>query len=207
MEFSSQYPEMLYELLKWRRDVRHFKTESIDPRIWSNVKQAVDFSPSVGNSQPWRLIEVESSELRKCVIKNFETENKIASEIYSDASRESYLNLKLAGLRDAPIHLAVFTDTTPISGQGLGRQTMPETLRYSTVTAIHTLWLATRSYNLGMGWVSILNPAKIESLLNVPQNWKLTAYLCIGKPATQEQTPELERVNWQSRKPIIWLKK
>ncbi len=56
--------------------------------------------------------------------------------------RERYRGLKLAGLREAPVHLAVFCDEATEAGHGLGRATMPEMLRYSAVTAIHTFWLA-----------------------------------------------------------------
>ena len=38
---------------------------------------------------------------------------------------------------------------------------MPETALYSTVCAIQNLWLAARSEGVGVGWVSILDPAEL----------------------------------------------
>ncbi|WP_239501204.1 nitroreductase family protein, partial [Stenotrophomonas maltophilia] len=72
-----------------------------------------------------------------------------------------YRSLKLAGLREAPVHLAVFCDETTEAGLGLGRATMPEMLRYSVVGAVQTFWLAARARGLGVGWVSILDPCDV----------------------------------------------
>ncbi|HNB29047.1 MAG TPA: nitroreductase family protein, partial [Alphaproteobacteria bacterium] len=84
-------------------------------------------------------------------------------------------------------------------GAGLGRQTMPETLRYSAVLAVHTLWLAARVRGLGVGWVSILDPQAAARKLDVPQDWTLVAYLCLGWPTEEHDQPELQRLGWQAR--------
>ena len=34
--------------------------------------------------------------------------------------------------------------------------------------AVHTLWLAARAAGLGLGWVSILDPAPAAAALDVP---------------------------------------
>ena len=59
---------------------------------------------------------------------------------------------------------------------------MRETIAYSVVGAINTLWLAARAQGIGMGWVSILKPKTINKILDVPEDWQLIAYLCIGYP-------------------------
>src|SRR3546814_20037433 len=82
-----------------------------------------------------------------------------------------YASLKLHGLREAPEILAVFSDEAPDAGHGLGVATMPEALRYSTVLAIHTLWLAAQSRGIGLGWVSIPDPKRIAMMLDAPQHW------------------------------------
>ena len=105
---------------------------------------------------------------------------------------------------DAPVHLAIWTETAPEEGAGLGRQTMPEMLAYSTVTAIHTLWLAARAENIGVGWVSILDPAPVKDLFKVPDSWELTGYLCLGHPAELADTPLLHRNGWQENTETYW---
>jgi 5,6-dimethylbenzimidazole synthase len=76
---------------------------------------------------------------------------------------------------------------------------MPETIRYSVVAAIQTLWLAARAEGLGLGWVSILDPGAVRSILDLPENWAFIAYLCLGWPEEEHDDPELERHRWQER--------
>ncbi len=193
--FSAEFDS----LLAWRRDVRRFKTEPLAPGLLEDLIDRACLAPSVGNAQPWRFISVESSDARDMVIRNFEKENADAAKLYRDEQARLYAELKLAGLKEAPVHLAVFSDNDTERGAGLGRQTMPETLVYSTVCAIHTLWLAARSRGVGVGWVSILDPKVITRTLNLAPNWQFVGYLCIGYPIENHDDPELVRHGWQER--------
>jgi 5,6-dimethylbenzimidazole synthase len=76
---------------------------------------------------------------------------------------------------------------------------MPEMLPYSVVGAITTLWLAARARGIGVGWVSILEPAEVSRVLEVPDAWDLVAYLCVGYPEEVQLEPELQRAGWQRR--------
>ena len=78
---------------------------------------------------------------------------------------------------------------------------MPETAAYSAVMAVHTLWLAARAAGLGLGWVSILDPAAVAAALDVPASWTFIGYLCLGYPQAEGDTPELERAGWERRRP------
>ena len=101
---------------------------------------------------------------------------------------------------DAPIHLAVFCDEATGQGHGLGARTMPEARRYSTICALHTFWLAARAHGLGVGWVSILDPATIAERSTCRARWTFIAYLCVGFPREEHLIPELERVGWQAQR-------
>lgn len=204
MELTQAHRDALRDVLKWRRDVRHFLPDPVDPDVLTRLRTAMDMAPSVGNARPWRVMQVSTPSLRDAVIANFAAANAEAAKIYDDAKKARYNKLKLAGLKVAPVHLAVFTEAQPTEGHGLGRQTMPEMLAYSTVAAIHTLWLAARAENLGLGWVSILDPAAIAKTLNAPANWHLTGYLCLGKAAQSDDTPLLHRTDWQENTPTVW---
>ena len=111
-----------------------------------------------------------------------------------------YARLKLAGMEEAPCHLAVFADRSTDQGHGLGRQTMPEMIEYSAVTAVHTIWLAARAQGIGMGWVSILDPAIVAQLLRVPAEWKFIGYFCLGYPELDDTIPELQQMGWEERR-------
>lgn len=156
-------------------------------------------SPSVGNSQPWRFVRVRSPDLRTRLAAHVDAEVAKSAARYSDEQRDHYLSLKLHGIREAPELITVFSDEAPAAGHGLGIGTMPEALRYSTVTAIHSLWLVARASGIGIGWVSILDPETVRDMLAVPREWRLIALLCLGYPADHSDIPELEQRGWQER--------
>lgn len=197
--FDAAFREKFHELVLWRRDVRRFRGDPVDARQLDALIELASHAPSVGFSQPWRFVKVETPERRRAVWESFARANARALEGYDGEQRATYAGLKLAGLKEAPVHLAVFADEETHTGSGLGVQTMPEMRRYSVVAAIQTLWLAARAEGLGMGWVSILEPAEIIRALDVPEGWKLIAYLCIGRSAEEHLDPELERHHWEHR--------
>lgn len=196
-EFDAAFRQAFRDLVLWRRDVRRFRRDPIDPALIRSLLELASHAPSVGHCQPWRFVLVESGECREAVRSSFARANAKALESYDGEQRAQYARLKLEGLEDAPVHLAVFADEATEAGSGLGRQTMPQTLQYSVVAAIQTLWLAARAEGLGLGWVSILEPERLCRLLEVPESWKLIAYLCIGWPVEEHLDPELERHDWQ----------
>lgn len=159
-------------------------------------------APSVGNAQPWRIVRVRSAERRAALADHVDMANARASTCYTGAAGQAYRALKLHGIREAPELLAVFCDERPEAGHGLGIATMPEMLRYSCVTAIHTLWLAARVRGIGLGWVSILEPDAVAATLAVPPEWTLIGLLCLGYPADPSAIPELERRGWQAREAL-----
>lgn len=207
MKFNQNDTDALLNLLSWRRDVRHFKSTPIADDQIDLLLNAIELAPSVGNSRPWRFVRVGSDDLKKNVYQNFKSSNASAADVYTDEELENYNNLKLAGLKEAPLHLAVFTELNPELGKGLGRQTMPETLIYSTVIAIHNLWLAARTMNIGVGWVSILNPNELNSILDVPDDWQFTGYLCLGYPKFDAKEPELHQTSWQKNVKTNWIER
>lgn len=198
-DFDVAFRAGFLRLLRWRRDVRHFRTDPVPEALLEELLDAACLAPSVGNSQPWRFVLAESDPVRRGIRENFEQANARALQGYDGERARLYATLKLSGLVEAPAQLAVFTDEATPQGHGLGRQTMPETLRYSTAIAIHALWLAARMHGLGVGWVSILDPEAAARLFAVPEGWAFTAYLCIGWPQEEHLDPELERVGWQAR--------
>ena len=134
------------------------------------------------------------------MIDDFRSCNADALRSYSGERAARYATLKLSGLEEAPGHLAVFAETASEMGHGLGRATMPETAEYSVVAAICCMWLAARAEGIGLGWVSILNQARVHEILDVPSSWKFVGYLCVGYPQAEADRPELEQAKWEFRR-------
>jgi 5,6-dimethylbenzimidazole synthase len=197
--FDATFRGKLEQLFRWRRDVRHFRTDAIEPAKVDELLRIAALAPSVGHSQPWRFVKVDDTKRRAEIRANFERCNADALADYANERAKLYATLKLQGLDQAPVHLAVFVDPHKGLGEGLGAKTMPETLAYSVVGAINTLWLAARAEGIGLGWISIINPDELRQTLDVPEHWKLVGYLCLGYPQEQTDVPELHREGWQER--------
>ena len=201
--YTADFRAELQDLMLWRRDVRRFRTDPVEVAVLDRCLQAFCLAPSVGLSEPWRILRVESPEARALATANFESANAHALAGYSGEKAKAYAGLKLSGLREAPIHLAVFCDEATEKGHGLGAETMPETRAYSVVGAITLFWLTARAEGLGLGWVSILDPIRLAQDLNVPKGWTLIGYLCVGWPEANDTTPELEKLGWERRVPHL----
>jgi 5,6-dimethylbenzimidazole synthase len=197
--FAPDFTRLLRDLILWRRDVRRFRTDPLPEGLVERLIELACHAPSVGNCQPWRFVSVDDPARRAAVRASFERANEAALAGYEGETRALYARLKLEGLDAAPVQLAVFADEATERGAGLGRQTMPETLRYSVVGAVHTLWLAARAEGIGLGWISILEPDVVTKAMDVPESWTLVAYLCLGRPVEEHLDPELVRAGWQSR--------
>lgn len=191
--------------MRWRRDVRRFRTDPVPEEILARALQAFTLAPSVGLSEPWRILRIASAPARDACLANFRDCNARALKGFDGDRAATYSRLKLSGMAEAPVHLAVFCDDATPKGAGLGAATMPETRAYSVVGAITHLWLALRSEGLGLGWVSILDQHRLARDLDVPDHWRFIGYLCIGWPEKEDTVPELERVGWETRAQALHL--
>ena len=192
----------LYEAIYSRRDVRRFQTQPIADDVLTRILHAAHHAGSVGFMQPWNFIVVRSQEVRQQVYELFTRENARAAENFSGERRELYQSLKLAGILEAPVSVAVTCDRNRQGPAVLGRNTMPEMDLYSTCCAIQNLWLAARSEGVGVGWVSILDPTLVKPLLGIPDDIVLVAWLCLGIPVQFDDRPMLETVGWEKRLPL-----
>ncbi len=205
-QFSSELQTGLLDLMRWRRDVRRFRSDPVDEAVLQACLDSFLSAPSVGLSEPWRVLRLEGDAARASALENFTSANANALAGYAGEKAALYSQLKLTGMQEAPVQLAVFCDEETEKGAGLGAGSMPETRRYSVVAAITQFWLVARAHGLGVGWVSILDPDKLGRDLDVSPDWRLVAYLCIGWPEADSDTPELERAGWEDRRghlPVI----
>ena len=186
-------------LVRARRDIRHFRTDPIDESDVEWLLSMAHRAPSVGLSQPWRFVRIETEGLRERLALHVDAQVKEAGREYEGDQDKLYRSLKLHGLREAPVLFAVYCDDGTETGHHLGAVTMPEARRYSCVMAVHTLWLAARTRGIGMGWVSIMEAERVNAMLDVPASWECLGLLCLGRPESEEDAPELERRGWEQR--------
>lgn len=200
VDFDQNFIADLERLFRLRRDVRRFRTDPIPEPLLEETLKTLEYAPSVGLSQPWRLVFFNSAKARAAARAAFEAANAeaLAAQATEDSAR--YAGLKLQGMDAAPVQFALFVDQEPAQGRGLGRRTMPEAAHYSAVCAVMQLWLAARARGLGLGWVSIIDPDAIHTAASADAAWRLIGYFCLGFPIDPSAAaPELERAGWERR--------
>ncbi|MCX6072796.1 MAG: 5,6-dimethylbenzimidazole synthase [Campylobacterales bacterium] len=198
--FDTKEQGVLKEILSARRDVRghHFLDKPIEDAILTEILEAAILAPSVGFSQPWKFILVQDPLKRDEIYHEFRKENTKAAKMFPTTS--IYTSLKLEGIKEAPLNIAVLYQkpTKTI----LGQTTQKKMGEYSVVCAIQNLWLMARAHNVGVGWVSILRAKKVKKILGISNEYKLVGYLTLGYVSKFLDEPELLKLKWDERKRI-----
>jgi 5,6-dimethylbenzimidazole synthase len=203
IRFDESERRAVYRAIRERRDVRRgFLPEPLPNELLNRLLEAAHNAPSVGLMQPWRFIVVRDIAVRQAIHDIFLDANQRALAEYEGERQKSYAGIKLEGILEAPQNLCIVCDSQSSQGHRLGRMTMPETAIYSTVCAVQNLWLAARSEGIGVGWVSILEPALLRNTLKIPEHVIPVAYLCLGYVDAFATEPDLERVGWEKRTPL-----
>ncbi|AFL69407.1 5,6-dimethylbenzimidazole synthase [Sulfurospirillum barnesii] len=196
--FSTVEQNTLKEIILSRRDVRghHFSKTPLERAIVEEILTCAIHAPSVGFSQPWRFLMIENDATKERIYKEFVKQNAKAQALFK--SEALYSRLKLEGIQEAPLNIAVFYKKPEKTI--LGQTVQKKMGEYSVVCAIQNLWLSARSHGIGIGWVSILRPKKVKKILNIDKNYALVGYLCVGYVSEFLEKPELETLGWETKK-------
>jgi len=197
--FSEAERAAVYRAIFERRDCRHFLADPLPDDLIVRLLNAAHHAPSVGFMQPWNFLLIRSAEVRRRVLDAFGRANAEAAARFEGERADQYRSLKLEGILEAPLNLCVTCDRARHGPVVLGRTSQPEMDLYSTVCAVENLWLAARAEGVGVGWVSILDPADLVAILGLPESVVPVAYLCLGRVPGFPPTPELERLGWLDR--------
>jgi nicotinate-nucleotide--dimethylbenzimidazole phosphoribosyltransferase len=202
-EFSNLDQDLIHRLILARRDIRQFRAEPISENSLFRILGAAHAAPSVGLMQPWNFILIDSLDIRQQIKSSFAAVNaREQGKLEGDPRSDLYGSLKLEGILEAPLNIAVTCDHSRGGPFVLGRAPMPRTAAYSVCLAIENLWLAARVEGVGVGWVSILDPDAVARVLGLPPEVELIAYLCIGYPIEFRPKPLLEEVGWRNREEL-----
>ena len=197
MKFNKKDLKTLTNIIASRRDVRgnNFINKKISSKKLNIILQSALNAPSVGFSQPWKFIIVDKDK-QDLVYTHFKKSFEKSKKKFID--RPLYSSLKLEGIKESDINIAVYYKKS--SSNTLGQTYMKRTGEYSVVCAILYMWLTARALNIGMGWVSILKPKKINKIFNMNKNqYKFIAYLCLGYTKEFYDEPELKKLKWNKK--------
>ncbi len=198
MNFTQEDAKKLLEIIKARRDVRgnRFISTPIEDEKITAILEAGISAPSVGYSQPWKFVLIQDAKTKVSIAKNFAHENAKAQEIFQE--RSLYKELKLEGIKEAPINIAVLYEPSP--KEVLGMTSMKKMGEYSVVCAVQNMWLMARALNIGIGWVSILDEQKVLKAIQAKEHSQLVAYLCVGYVDKFYEQSELKTLGWEREK-------
>ena len=82
-QFDAHFRQRLGELLSWRRDVRRFRRDPLEPHVLDRLLDLACLAPSVGNSQPWRFVRVDHPTRRSQVLDVFRRCDDAALAMYA----------------------------------------------------------------------------------------------------------------------------
>lgn len=199
-QFSEPEIRGVYRAIRERRDMRHFLSAPIDPEQLTRFIEAAHRAPSVGYMQPWRFIRIVDIELRKRIHQHVNEERILTAEALGKRADE-FMCLKVEGiLACAEVLVVGLADKR--DAYVFGRRTMPEMDLASASCAIQNFWLAARAEGIGVGWVSMFDPARLRELCNMPEGSQPIAILCVGHVDEFYPAPMLETERWDRRRPL-----
>lgn len=200
-QFSAAEAVRFYELVGSRRDCRHFKRGTqVEAAQMQRILQAAYQSPSVGLMQPWRLLRIADAGLREALAACVEAERQATAAALGPRSDE-FLRLKVEGIKDCAEVLALVL--APDDGTVFGRRTLAAEMALTSVGCmVQNLWLAARVENLGLGWVSMFEPAEVGALLRLPPGAQALGLLCLGPVDEFYPAPMLTLEGWREPRPL-----
>lgn len=203
MKITPQERDAVYKTIFCRRDVRkEFLPDAIPDEVLKRVLTAAHHAPSVGFMQPWDFIVVRNRETRSKIKAGFERAHAESADMFEESKSRQYKNLKLEGILESPLGICVTCDRNRNGPVVIGKTINQEMDLYSSVCAVQNLWLAARSENLGVGWVSIIHNRVLREALSIPENIEIIAYLCIGYVSQFSEKPDLEKTGWLARRDV-----
>lgn len=198
--FTEAERAAVYRAIAERRDMRHFKSDPVDPEVLARLLAAAHAAPSVGLMQPWRFIRITDKNLRDAIYALVEQERRATAKALGEREDE-FLRLKVEGIRDCG-ELLVTALMDRREPHIFGRRTLPQMDLASASCAIQNLWLAARAEGVGVGWVSLFDPMALAQLLNMPTGSEPIAILCIGHVEKFYPVPMLQLEGWRQPEPI-----
>ena len=155
------------ELVQKRYSVRKFLDKPVEKNKLDLCMESARLSPSACNSQPWKFVIVENTELK----------NRLCDGIFSG----QYSSNKF--VKQAPVLVLVISDKgTFISKVG---GFLRDTRFYLIDIGIATEHFVLQATELGLGtcWIGWFNEKKAIEILQLPNTTKIDVIIPVGYPA------------------------
>ncbi len=167
----------LLDLLKNRKSVRDFLNRPVEREKIMMCLEAARVAPSECNSQPWRFIVVDETQLK----------NKLCDAAFSGIySINSFCKM-------APVIVVVISEKSKFLARigGMFRGT-----KYYLIDigiACEHFVLEAEDLGLGTCWIGWFNEQGVKSILNIPQHKKIDILIALGYYDREKLGPEHSR--------------
>ena len=171
----------VFEAIRNRRSIRHYKPDPIDDKTVQKVLEAAHWAPSWGNQQCWRFIVIRDPKIKSQVA---DTLNKVKID------NEWVENAAANSIRHAPVLIVVCAekgkagysaDGTPLNDKG------EYWYMFDIALAVQNLTLAAHALGLGTVIVGGFDIAKVEKILDVPAGYTVVTMTPLGVPDQKGQ--------------------
>ncbi len=191
--------DSLLELVKTRRSIRKFRSDSIPDEYVDKIIEAARWAPSGANSQPWEFIVVKKQELRDRIVELIKEWSSLSHK--TEVVREPELRFRWspAGYVRAPVFIILCGDTRTKDAYPLMNsitERASSIFDSSLASAFLYMSLAATALGLGAQWVSTIVSPYVQSLtkdlLGVPRELEFYDMMAVGYPDT-EPKPRIVR--------------
>ena len=166
----------VFEAIKNRRSIRHYKSNPIDDRTVEAILEAAHWAPSWGNLQCWRFIVVRDVKI-KADIAGTLTKEKIDTEWVDNAAANS--------IKQAPVLIVVCAEKGKAGFRGDGTLVTDKGecwYMFDIALAVENLVLAAHALGLGTVIVGGFDAGKVEKMLGVPPDFTVVTMTPLGVP-------------------------
>ncbi len=171
----------LSEIIKNRRSIRAFKDSQIPHDIIEQIVEDASYSPSWKHTQTPRYILVEDKDII----------NKISQEMILD------FKMNESTLKGCSAVMVISYVTKRSGYERDGTFSTPKRDGFEMFDAgVASQTFCLSAYDKGIGTVitGYFNEEMIIDLLNIPQNQKIAALICMGYPAMTPDTPKRKEI-------------
>jgi nitroreductase len=179
----------VFEAIKNRRSIRHFKPDPVSDTMVRTVLEAAHWAPSWSNNQCWRFIIV-SDEKMKSKIADTLTKINIDNEMIENAAAMS--------MKQAPLLIVICAEKGQAGYNTDGTTTTDKGkywFMFDVALAAENLTLAAHSAGLGTVIIGAFDSIEVEHLLGVPDGFAVVTMTPLGYPAQNGQVSPRKKLN------------
>ena len=189
------------EFLRSRYSVRKFTNQPVPKELLERLLETATWAPSAHNRQPWRMVVLESQEMRDRLgaAMGAQLEQALVDEGVDADAAQARVELSRQRISQAPLGILLCVDEEAVPTQpDIERQSREYQMAVqSTALAGGTLLLAAHAEGLEGVWLCapLFQSKVVRQTLDLPDTWHPQGLLLIGYP--DEPPQPRNRRPWQ----------